>query len=1274
LVPNGLDDTVWFYAGQPDGTVALPRIIRLLGHGLQAATLADLQGTGDPDLVVAYAESNSIGVLRNQGDGSFAAEQDYPVNGMVPLAIAAGHFRGATELDIAVLGQVDIFTGHLAVFAGNGDGTLAPQGPSTDAGFGPAAIAADFNRDGKDDLALVEGPVRIFLSNGDGTFHESAGLNDQSVHALNGGSTWAAVGDVNQDQCPDVVQFRGALASVFLGNCDGSFTFKEDFNAGDFMVAAEIVDLNHDGHPDLVGSGAEGGDGFSLAAGNLVSIMLGDGTGAFAPPTLYRAGRDLAGLAAVALHSVTFPDLVVASNDGGVAILQNDGTGAFGPSEGDAFPTTPLASLSTGLISMDVDGDGRPDLVTVETDSDGISLDVAVMLNRGDRSYGQPIISHVAAPASAIPGFPVDFMLANFRADGLPDLVVATTGQVIFVPNMGAGNFAAQGALIATDHSLPALGSGDLNGDGHTDLVVLDPGSVRIFLGGGDGTFTESSPAPVPLYPYPPNDFNSAVFVRDLNGDGHPDVLISDGSNLTDDANEDHVFEFLGRGDGSLGSAVPLPGIPPFLRVVSFRPGGPPGIIATQGDKDLNSSYPNSAPAQIAVFRGQPDGSFVPGPTYAGFPDLDSVSPIALRLATSPQPEVGDFNGDGNSDVAVFTRFDVGYPETVQMLFGNGDGTFYPAKDQFSVDSIQATPYLASGENGSRDGLAELDNTSASFHALSMVPAPGLQLRTDPNPLTVQGGILTLALNQVPLSDTVVQLSSSDPAIQLPAEMTVPAGASSVTVAYQIGSGLDRSHVFSFTATLGAESAVAYAWEPPGLVAYPLALSFPEQKVGTSSAPQTITLTNFGDSAVALGTLSSSFSSFPISTNCAANLASASSCTVSVTFAPIDNQTIKANLSASTMTKVLAVYSGIGIPQAANLWVSPGTEMRFPDLLAGTTSAPQPLAIYNAGTAAVAIQNISAPAPFSQTNNCPATLPPQAGCTVEVQVTPRVSGPAVATFTFTSDEPSFAAFVTLVANGLVEPMPLQASPNALNFFSETVGAATPPLAVMLTATGSSPVPITSISAATGFSEQNSCPSLLNPGQSCTVQVTFAPLVSGVTGGSLVINGSPSFTPLVLSLSGNAQDSAFTPAPGGSLAATVAAGSTANLQLEFLPFAGASAPYSYSCTGAPSGVGCTVAAGTPAPLTLSIPLSVTITTTAGSGAIPLRGSPFGDGMLRMLLMLAACVGAWYWQRRIRAFAIALVGALALTGCGGGGGARAVAPSAAVLLLPAPTISS
>src|SRR6185437_15729323 len=293
------------------------------------------------------------------------------------------------------------------------------------------------------------------------------------------------------------------------------------------------------------------------------------------------------------------------------AILQNDGTGAFGPSEGDAFPTTPLASLSTGLISMDVDGDGRPDLVTVETDSDGISLDVAVMLNRGDRSYGQPIISHVAAPASAIPGFPVDFMLANFRADGLPDLVVATTGQVIFVPNMGAGNFAAQGALIATDHSLPALGSGDLNGDGHTDLVVLDPGSVRILLGGGDGTFTESSPAPVPLYPYPPNDFNSAVFVRDLNGDGHPDVLISDGSNLTDDANEDHVFEFLGRGDGSLGSAVPLPGIPPFLRVVSFRPGGTPGIIATQGDKDLNSSYPNSAPAQIAVFRGQPDGSFV---------------------------------------------------------------------------------------------------------------------------------------------------------------------------------------------------------------------------------------------------------------------------------------------------------------------------------------------------------------------------------------------------------------------------------------------------------------------------------------------------------------------------------------------------------------------------------------------------------------------------------------------------------------------------------------
>ena len=857
------------------------------GSAPYGVAIADMNGDGRPDLVIANSAGPSVSILLEQADGTFGPKTDFLLQDP-PTVLVTGDFNGDGKIDVAVTGRSGVTT-----LPGNGDGTLgtAVTYPLTNA---PNLLAiSDFNQDGKLDLVAAGacgdtcGFVTVLLGNGDGSFQTgtdfSAGgvpseftiadLNGDGVPDLafanlsvnssttksgglvsillgKGDGTFQAplnytaqddiagiaAGDVTGDKIPDLIvtSYGGNVVVMLKGNGDGTFQAEQTISTDPSLGSAypQLLDLNSDGNLDLVMSSVFN-DGIAVLAGN------GDGT--FQPTQVFTTGTQPYFFASADVSGDGNLDLAVTDSAGNYAtILLGNGDGTFSPRK-DLLADS-QAGVNSAIV-RDFNGDGIPDIAV--SDLSGLS----VLLGKGGGAFQPPIVVSLGA---AVNGGFTQLTAGDFNRDGHQDIVFDGT---TYLPGNGDGTFGTP-VIINSDSNIRSSVVGDFNNDGYLDLIdvgnnFVETQPMQVFLGNGNGTFQPVQRFwTLPQYP-------DKVVAADFNHDGNLDLALT--------LNPNGIAVLLGTGSGSFAPAV--------IYATDDLPNGI-GAADLNGDGIVDLVATGSA---IDVFLGKGDGTFPSRVDYA-----TSVFPS--------QVEAGDFNGDGKPDLAV-TGYGLG-PGNLEILFGKGDGTFQTPL--LSTDNAPTgAPIVVTDLNGDGidDALVASEGGSLFLSAPMAVVTPSLLNFGTVATGTTSGSLAITVTNsgnsplQVTGAVTNTPFSISGPvcssALVRLANCEIPVVFAPATSGQQHGEvAIQQSVPNAKPVVLVTGMAVT-----PSLTFTPASLSFNGQAIGSTSAAQTVTITNTSSVGVAIASVTAN-GPFAITSQCATSLAAAASCSVAVTFTP----------------------------------------------------------------------------------------------------------------------------------------------------------------------------------------------------------------------------------------------------------------------------------------------------------------------------------------------------------------------------------------------------
>jgi len=396
--------------GKGDGTFAAPTTFTTGGSGEGLILTADFNGDGKLDIAVVNESDNTVSILLGNGDGTFQAPKITPAlatDGFLG-AMAAADLNGDGKLDLVVPDWVSAAAGQVAILLGKGDGTFQAPTFLTSSGGSTWPVIADFNKDGKLDLAVANqfGTIDVFLGNGDGSFNTPLVLNDVQTNVGNPIPISLVVGDFNLDGNLDLLVGPNSSdiqanpftnvnvgLQLFLGNGDGTFQVPQNYLAGAQSNPVLVGDFNGDGAPDV----AAGDTGE-----NIVSILLNQ-----TPPPVVVTPKSLPfGNQLVGTTSASQP-LMVTNNGSTTATISIGVSGTFGETNNCGGSLGSKASctinvtftptgmgVSNGDITLTDNLPGSPQIIPLS----GTGVAPIVMLGANSLGFGNQDVGTTSAP------------------------------------------------------------------------------------------------------------------------------------------------------------------------------------------------------------------------------------------------------------------------------------------------------------------------------------------------------------------------------------------------------------------------------------------------------------------------------------------------------------------------------------------------------------------------------------------------------------------------------------------------------------------------------------------------------------------------------------------------------------------------------------------------------------------------------------------------------------------------------------------------------------
>ncbi len=610
----------------------------------------------------------NLETLETRTQPSFLHARPFSV-GTAPTAVVVANL-GNGHPDIVTANSGD---NTVSVLLGKGHDTY-PLSETFAVGSDPTSVAvADLTGDGMLDIITAnsgDNTVTVLLGNGAGGFSpdpfSSPGLAP-GTFAVGSGPDSVAVADLGNGHL-DIVTANGSdnTVSVLLGNGAGAFQSTEPVAVGSGPKAVAVADVNGDGKPDIITANY---------LDNTVSVLLGNGAGTFQKAMPIPVGKGPKAVAVADLFGDGKPDIITANNyysyyyyanTSTVSVLLGNGAGTFQAAQNI---TLQAGSDPDSVAVADVNGNGMPDIVTANFGKNTVS----VLQDNGQ-------VTFQVAQNIPVGSEPDSVAVAALTGDGKPDIITANfkDNTVSVLLDNGNGTAQTTGAL-KVGSGPESLVTADLTDDGRMDIVTANfkASTVSVLLGNANGTF---SPDPFSSPGLTPGTFAvgsgpDSVAVADL-GNGHLDIVTANYSDST-------VSVLLGNGAGDFQAAknFAVGSHPKSVAVASLTGDGKPDIV-TANFGSYNGGYGGYGGyggfgfyggyngGTVSVLLGDGHGNFSPDPSSS----LGS-SPGTFNVGYGPDSvAVAKLTGDGTPDIITANYGS----DTVSVLLGNGQGDFSP--------------------------------------------------------------------------------------------------------------------------------------------------------------------------------------------------------------------------------------------------------------------------------------------------------------------------------------------------------------------------------------------------------------------------------------------------------------------------------------------------------------------------------------------------------------------------------------------------------------------